>query len=296
MQCLFIINPSSGTKTVQKKLDHLIGKLILKQIVNHVDVFYTQQKDDAKYKCLSLSNNQYDFIVAVGGDGTINEVISGLVEKQLNIPLAILPGGTVNDFASYLKLPTKPKDFIKMIQNMKTIQVDIGQANEHYFANVVAGGMFSDIAFQVTKSEKEKFGPFAYYFSGLKQLPSQLSTEMHLTITADDHVFEEEARLFMVTNTSQVGGFKDITPLANVQDGKLDLLIIRKCSPAQLVSLLKDYTFSSHETNDIIEYVQAKNIKIESDQNIVYDVDGEEGHALPLNISIAKHSLHLIIP
>lgn len=296
MKCLFIINPSSGTKTIQKKLDQFIGEMILQKIVNHIDVFYTEKKDDAYHHCLSLNPHDYDFIVSVGGDGTVNEIISGIIEKELNIPLAILPGGTVNDFANHLKLPQNKDEFIQMIKNMKTMKVDVGQVNDHYFANVIAGGMFSDISFQVSKAEKEKFGPLAYYISGIRQLPSQLSTFLHLKVKTEHGEFEEDARLFMITNTSQVGGFKDITPHANIQDGQMDLLIIKKCTPAELLAVFKDYKLSSHENNPYIHYVQAQNIMIECDKDIIYDVDGEKGTRFPIQITVKKQALTIIIP
>lgn len=296
MRCLFIINPSSGTKTVQKKLDKIIGQMILEGIVNHVDIFYTRQKDDAYHRCLELDNQDYDFLVSVGGDGTVNEVISGIVKKNLEIPLAILPGGTVNDFANHLHLPQTIDTFIHMLKAMKTIKVDIGQVNDSYFANVIAGGMFSDISFKVTKAEKERFGPLAYYISGIRQLPSQLTTTLHLHVTTEKEEFEEDARLFMITNTSQVGGFKDITPHADIQDGELDLLIIKKCSPTDMISLFKDYKLNAHENSPFIRYVQAKHIIIECDKNIIYDVDGEEGTTFPIDVKAKKQALQLIVP
>ncbi len=296
MKCLFIINPSAGTKTIQKKLDRIIGQLVLKQIVQTVDVFYTQKKDDAYHRCLQIQEHDYDFVVSVGGDGTVNEIISGFIERKLQTPLAILPGGTVNDFANHLHLPHSTDDFVKMIQNFHTMKVDIGKVNDGYFANVIAGGMFSDISFQVSKNDKERFGPLAYYISGIRQLPAQLHTSLHLKITADDQTFEEDARLFMVTNTSQVGGFKDITPHANIQDGQLDLLIIKNCSTTDLISLFKDYKLSSHDKSPFITYIQAQNLTIECDKDIIYDVDGEEGTTFPIHISVEKQSLCVIIP
>lgn len=296
MRCLFIINPSSGTKTVQKKLDVTIGQMILRGIVNHVDIFYTQKKDDAYKKCLSLNEGDYDFIVSVGGDGTVNEIISGIVKKELLTPLAIIPGGTVNDFANHLKLPQETYEFLDMLKNMKIMKVDVGKVNEGYFANVIAGGMFSDISFQVSKSDKEKFGPLAYYISGIRQLPTQLATNLHLKIKTENEEFEEDARMFMITNTSQVGGFKDITPHADVQDGAMDLLIIKKCSPADMIAIFKDYKLNHHEKNPFVKYVQAKEITIECDKDIIYDVDGEEGKALPIHVSVKKQALNIIVP
>lgn len=296
MKCLFIINPTSGTKTIQKKLDKIIGQMILHRIVNYVDVFYTKKKDDAYHKCLQLKDGDYDFVVSVGGDGTVNEIISGFVENNLQTPLAILPGGTVNDFANHLQLPHSTLKFLKMIQNMKTMKVDIGKVNHQYFANVIAGGMFSDISFQVTKAEKERFGPLAYYVSGIRQLPSQLGTNLHLKITTEKEEFEEEARLFMITNTSQVGGFKGITPYANIQDGELDLIIIRKCSPTDMISILKDYKLNHHENNPYIHYIQAKTITIQCQEDIIYDIDGEEGTTFPINVSVIHKAIHIIVP
>ncbi len=295
MRCLFIINPSSGTRIVQRNLDRLIGKMILKQIVSTVDIFYTQKKDDAYYKTMTLRDADYDFIVSVGGDGTVNEIISGYVEAGLSIPVAIIPGGTVNDFANHFSLPTHSKEFIQMLQDHKTMKVDIGQVNDRYFANVIAGGMFSDISFQVTKNDKEKFGPLAYYATGIRQLPEQLNTSLHLKITTESDVFHEEAKLFMITNTSQVGGFKDITPDANVQDGQMDLLIIRDCSTPDLISVFKDYALQEHQNNPFVNYIQAKKMTIECEENIIYDVDGEEGTQFPIHIKAIPQALNIFI-
>lgn len=296
MKCLFIINPSAGTKTIQKKLDQIIGQMILKKLVSTIDVFYTEKKDDAYQYCLKLKDDDYDFVVSVGGDGTVNEIINGFIENHLQTPLAILPGGTVNDFANHLHLPHDTDDFIQMIEDFQTMKVDIGKVNEHYFANVIAGGMFSDISFQVSKADKERFGPLAYYISGIRQLPAQLHTSLHLKITADDQTFEEDAKLFIITNTSQVGGFKDITPHANVQDGQLDLLIIKNCSTTDLISLFKDYKLNNHEKSPFITYVQAKELTIACDKDIIYDVDGEKGTTFPIHVSVKKQSLCVIIP
>ena len=267
MRCLFIVNPSSGTKTIQKRLDKIIGQMVLQQIVNHVDVFYTQKKNDAYQQCLTLNPSDYDFIVSVGGDGTVNEIISGMIEKNLEIPLAILPGGTVNDFANHLSLPSTSRQFIQMLKDFHTMKVDVGKVNNGYFANVIAGGMFSDISFQVSKTDKERFGPLAYYVNGIRQLPTQLHTSLHLKVKTENEEFEEDARLFMITNTSQVGGFKDITPHASIQDGQLDLLIIKKCSATDMISLFKDYKLNAHEKSPFIRYIQAKEMTIECDKD-----------------------------
>ena len=126
MKCLFIINPSSGTHAFQKSIDKFIGQLILNTNVNTIDTYFTRGKNDGLERAARLTRNEYDFIVAVGGDGTINEIITGLIKSESKIPLAILAAGTVNDFATYLNLPNTPEAFRDMIARFKTKKIDAG--------------------------------------------------------------------------------------------------------------------------------------------------------------------------
>ncbi len=116
MKGLFIINPSSGRQNFIDKIKEIAGMLVIDQICNTIDVFYTEKQDDALNKAAALEKGQYDFVVAVGGDGTLNEVINGVVLSQSNTPVAVISAGTVNDFATYLNLPQTPKEFCDMIR------------------------------------------------------------------------------------------------------------------------------------------------------------------------------------
>lgn len=296
-RCLFIVNPSSGQRSIQNNLDKLIGQLIIRQLVNHIDVFYTAKKDDGYYKALKCNEKDYDFITVVGGDGTINEVVSGIVESHKSIPLCILAAGTVNDFANYLNLPTDINGVCNLIDNFHTVCCDVGKIDNHYFMNVAAGGMFSDVSFTVSKTDKKRLGPLAYYLNGLANLPSQLNTNIDLKIILDDiNVIEEEAKMFMVTNTNRVGGFENIIPLADIQDGLLDLIIIKKCSVTDLVALSKDYILKKHANSPFIAYFQAKKIEICSKQEVVIDIDGEKGSMLPVTIQVVNQAINILIP
>ena len=105
MKGLFIINPSSGRQNFHDKIKEIAGNLIMDQICNTIDVFYTEKQDDALHHAAGLQPGQYDFVVAVGGDGTLNDVINGIILSKSDIPVAVISAGTVNDFANYLKLP-----------------------------------------------------------------------------------------------------------------------------------------------------------------------------------------------
>lgn len=295
-RCLIIINPSSGKHIIQNKLDRIIGQLTLQNIVEHFEIFYTEKKDDAYYKTRDCDENQYDFIMSVGGDGTLNEVISGMVDSHKKIPLCILAAGTVNDFANYLNIPNSVNGIVEMIKNFNVISSDVGKINNQYFINVAAAGMFSDISFVVSKEEKKKFAPLAYYFKGMTQLPQQLSTNLHLNVTVDDESFEEDAYIFAITNTNRVGGFDGIIPFADINDGKLDLVIVKRCSVTDLIALIKDYRFGKHDKSPFIHYVQGQHIHITCDQDLTMDIDGEEGTHLPIDVHTLQKSIQLLVP
>ena len=300
MKGLFIINPSSGKQNIDSMLREIMATLILDQICSHVDVFYTKSKDDAKNRAAELKPGDYDFIVSVGGDGTLNEVTNGLILSESNIPMAIISAGTVNDFATYMKLPQTADGFCQMIKDFQTKKVDVGRVNNEYFINVLAAGMLTDIAYKVPKDKKAVLGKMAYYLEGVKEFPKQLSQNMTLTFNSKEYSGTEDIMLFLVANSKSVGGFADAAPLASVSDGYLDVMIIKKMA---LLTEAPDLIFKlfqgEHPKHPSIEYFQTKELSVlptEQTAGIAIDYDGEileEG--LPVDISIVPEALNLII-
>ena len=276
MKGLFIINPSSGKQNIDSMLREIMATLILDQICSHVDV------------------------VSVGGDGTLNEVTNGLILSESNIPMAIISAGTVNDFATYMKLPQTADGFCQMIKDFQTKKVDVGRVNNEYFINVLAAGMLTDIAYKVPKDKKAVLGKMAYYLEGVKEFPKQLSQNMTLTFNSKEYSGTEDIMLFLVANSKSVGGFADAAPLASVSDGYLDVMIIKKMA---LLTEAPDLIFKlfqgEHPKHPSIEYFQTKELSVlptEQTAGIAIDYDGEileEG--LPVDISIVPEALNLII-
>ena len=303
MKGLFIVNPSSGRQNFKENLNQIAGKLIMEQIASTIDVFYTEKKNDAKERVIGLKKGEYDFVVAVGGDGTLNEVVNGLILSGSEIPLAIISSGTVNDFATYLKLPSsmEVERFCEMIRNFKLKEVDAGKINEEYFINVIAGGILTDIAYKVPKDRKAIFGKLAYYMEGALELPKQFFEEqMKLEYEVNGEVHEEEVSLFIVANSRSVGGFKDAAPLASVSDGRLDILIMKKVEFYQVSDLLFKFLQGEHPHHECIEYMQADEITIREKENkkdVSIDYDGEllEG-GLPIHIKVVPKALKIIVP
>lgn len=300
MKGLFIINPSSGKQNIESTLREIMANLVLNQISSHIDVFYTQKKDDAKNRTAQLKPGEYDYIVSVGGDGTLNEVTNGLIISGSNIPLAIISAGTVNDFATYMKLPQTAEEFCRMIEEFQTKKVDIGKVNNEYFINVLAAGMLTDIAYKVPKDKKAVLGKMAYYLEGVKEFPKQLTQNMTLSFHSKEFNDTLDIMLFLVTNSKSVGGFADAAPLASVSDGYLDVLILKKMDLLfEAPDLIIKWFQGDHPKHPAIEYFQTKELSVlstEKTAEIAIDYDGEileEG--LPIDISIVPEALNLII-
>lgn len=303
MKGLFVVNPSSGRQNFKDNLNQIAGKLIMEQIVPTIDVFYTKKKNDAKNRVALLSEGEYDFVVAVGGDGTLNEVVNGLILSKSKIPLAIISSGTVNDFATYLKLPgaSEVDRFCEMIKAFKTKEVDAGKINDEYFINVIAGGILTDIAYKVPKDRKAIFGKMAYYVEGALELPKQFFGDlMHLEFEVENEVRQEDVTVFIVANSRSVGGFKDAIPMASVTDGKLDILILKKVELYQVSNLLFKFLQGEHPQHPSIEYLQADEIKIREvgdKTDISIDYDGELLESgLPIDVKVIPKALNIIIP
>jgi diacylglycerol kinase (ATP) len=303
MKGLFIINPSSGRQNFKDNLNQIAGKLIMDKTVPTIDVFYTKKKNDAKNRVALLSEGEYDFVVAVGGDGTLNEVVNGLIISESKTPLAIISSGTVNDFANYLQLPgaSEVDRFCEMIRNFKTKEVDAGKINDEYFINVIAGGILTDIAYKVPKDRKAIFGKMAYYIEGALELPKQFFGDlMKLEFEVDGKVTQEDVTVFIIANSRSVGGFKDAIPMASVTDGKLDIMILKKVELYQVSNLLFKFLQGEHPQHPSIEYLQADEIKIrelgeKTDISIDYDGELLEG-GLPIDIKVIPKALKIIVP
>ena len=283
MKGLFIINPSSGRQNFIDKIKEIAGMLVIDQICNTIDVFYTEKQDDALNKAAALEKGQYDFVVAVGGDGTLNEVINGVVLSQSNTP----------------NLPQTPKEFCDMIADFKLKKVDVGKVNEKYFINVVAAGLLSDTGFKVSKDKKAVMGKLAYYLEGAAELPKQFGKSWKMKFITDNKTVEEEILLFMVANSQSVGGFREIAPLASVSDGLFDIIIIKKMDIFQMLPLMLSILQGDHVNLPSVEYIQTKKLHIEnlSGEEVKVDYDGEElPEGFPVDISIIPQAINIVVP
>ncbi|MBS4882116.1 MAG: diacylglycerol kinase family lipid kinase [Peptoniphilus harei] len=291
-----IANPNSGRGAALGKILELI------ELMSHdeyeIELLFTHLEGDGKNFAANYTGE--DFIICSGGDGTVNEVVNGIYLSKRDTPLAILQSGTVNDFANAQGLPTSPFKFYNMIKNFNIKTIDLGLAGERAFINVAAGGMLTEIAYSVTAERKASLGNMAYYLEGVKELLEKkffkYQKSINLKIKSKEFTGDVDSLLFLITNSTSVGGFKKMAPFADVSDGYLDVLIFKKIKISDAPELFASLVGGKHLDHNKVIYLKTKNIKIESEDDVTIDVDGEKTSTLPMDFKVLENRLKIIVP
>jgi diacylglycerol kinase (ATP) len=285
---------------VQQNVDGVTEQLIQEGLWKNVDVFYTHARNTGFQEALQLTAGEYDLVVAVGGDGTIHEVVNGVLKGGCNIPIAVMPAGTVNDFGYYLQVPDDIDGYCEMVRNGKITPVDVGQVGDDYFLNVFAGGLFTDISYKVPREVKMVLGELAYYLAGAISLPLNLFRSYSLELTYEGRTFEEQALIFIISNSPSIGGFKQICPAAGISDGLLDVCIIRRSGLEHLLSLFFRMMKGEHIDSPHVSYFQTDYVEIRrtnpDEGELFMDMDGEQKGSLPAVIRAVPGALRMLVP
>lgn len=287
-----IYNPYSGDKTFKFDLDLCVKKL--QETGYEVHLFRSIEKDDIELNIKNTPKDFYDAFIISGGDGSINLLINAVMKYGLNhIPIGIIPSGTANDFASFLKLPKSPEDACQVIADGNIQFADVGMANNQYFINVCAGGLFANVSEIIDKNFKETFGKFAYYIKAIEQMHNY--TPIELKITNSKETFQDKFDLFLVLNSSGTGGIEKLSPEASINDGMFDFVGFRNVGISNLPSLVIKFLKGEYLEHNKILYFQDNEILIEniSEKEIFSDLDGEKGPKLPIKIKNIKNSIKI---
>ena len=293
-----ILNPSSGRETARSNIENVLSYLAMKGSIERADINYTAKRFDAMNFAIDTNPEEYDMLIAAGGDGTINEVVTGIMRSEIDIPVAIYNSGTVNDFATINHLPSSPADFARMLEDPEFVRVDCGKAGDSYFMNVLAGGSFADVIYNVQPDLKTALGPVAYWISAMKDIPT-LNSSQHIMIHNGDETIETDAVMFFVSNTSSVGGFRNLMSRADVTDGLLDVMVLKKMERTEIMPLFGKIIVGDHINSDKVIYFQATDFSIEApeaESTITLDLDGEKGPSLPIRISCVPRAINLVTP
>ena len=283
---VLVYNPVSGKAVFKKRLDEIIYKLQSRGCM--VIPYRTTPENADLVEFIKLAAP--DGIIAAGGDGTVHEIVNLIMREKLNIPMGIIGTGTSNDFATFLHLDTD--EYFDRIASGKTMKIDLGKVGDTYFINVASAGMVTSIAHEVDTRLKNAFGKMAYYVHGLKTLPQFRAFD--LTVRTEKEEIHEKAFLFLVVNSSVVASFKKVAVQASVQDGVLDLIIMKQCNVADLMIVTTELLAGKDisQRKEVI-YRQASTFKIECSEELTSDIDGEVGPKLPLNIETVPKALDI---
>lgn len=285
----FIYNPRSGDSSIAHQLDKIIS--IHQNSGIYVEMFRVEQGCNLR-EFLEPNGEVYEYILIAGGDGTIDSVVNEMKNCRVNIPIAVIPQGTANDFAKYLNMPSDIEKACNKIIDSKPHKIDLGSINGKYFINVASAGLFTDVSHKTDTNLKNVFGKMAYYVKGIEQLPNFRS--IHMKATAEEYVFDEGMYLILVFNGRSAGNF-NLAYKSNIDDGYLDVVIIKSVMFFDILNIFFKILFEEHLENvpGIIHF-KTKEIRIECDENIETDIDGEHGPSFPVTIKCLHNSIEVM--
>ena len=285
---LLAYNPVSGSALFKSRLDYIIDEFQKRDVLLS---FYRTKKGNNEELIDFVRESGAEGVIAAGGDGTLHCVINLIMKAGLDIPVGMIGSGTSNDFATYLHVNEDLESYFDRIAEGNTRRVDLGKTGDRYFVNVASAGVLTSIAHEVDSKMKNALGKLAYYLRGIGEIPKFRSFPMRLD--ADGEKWELDAFLFIVLNSSVVGSMKNVAKEASVDDGKLDLLAVKKCSPASLMKLTADLIAGKSVTGrKFVFHKQAKSFRISSEKGeLVSDLDGEIGPLLPLEIETVPEAI-----
>ena len=284
----FIYNPYSGENAILKELDKIIT---MHQDKGYTIVPYRIQRGVDVINALDIVDSTYEYILIAGGDGTIDTVVNAMKKRGIEIPIGIIPVGTANDFAKHLGMPQDVGACVEQILDSYAVGVDLGKVNDNYFVNVLSTGLFTDVSQKTDTNLKNTIGKLAYYLKGLEELPN--FRKLDVKITANGKVFNEPIYLMLVFNGQTAGNFKLATK-AKVQDGLLDIVIFKACHIPELIPMFIKVLKGEHLEDSRIEYIRTDELLIESDEEIVTDIDGERGPDFPLRVQCIKDGIQVL--
>ena len=273
---LFIYNPHAGKGKITDQLGRITE---IFQAYGYLPALYaTQGKGDGVWAGAALGE-YYDHVVCCGGDGTLDEVVSGMMEHPDKpfVPIGYIPAGTTNDFAASLGIPSDMKAAARVVAYGKPYECDLGLFNkETYFTYVAAFGIFTETSYQTPQDLKNQLGHLAYVLQGMMDLGKARTYRFH--VESDEFSVTDNFVFGMITNSKSVGGFPDITGSeVDMNDGLFEVTLIKM--PANILELNDILQYVSHltDTSDMVYRFKTSHLVLESDEPVNWTRDGEYG-------------------
>ena len=285
-KAMLIINPTSGGEKALDYKEKLENKA--KEYFEYIETKITEKAKDATAFAEEASKENYEAVIVFGGDGTVNEVISGIAEKNYIPKLGIIPGGTGNLITKLLEISQDIDEAIDQLDFNKTNAIDIGKANKSYFGYIFSVGSLPEAIHNVEIEDKTKYGVLAYAINTIK---SVIKDEVfNIKIETENGSYEGEASQVLVLLSNY---YADKKIFEENKDGYANILILKNASIISKISLIPDLLKGDIVENDNIEYIKAKDITISSDTKLESDIDGDQSDDLPVKITVLGNHIEI---
>ena len=284
-QLLLILNPVAGVKKASKRLPEIIS--VFNRADFDVHVYVTDRQCDASKAVIELGSKA-DLVVCCGGDGTLNETISGVMQAGLHIPIGYIPSGSTNDFANSLGLSGDVVEAARQIVDGVPEPYDIGRFADRYFSYVASFGAFSKTSYTTPQYVKNALGHMAYLLEGIQEI-SKIK-KVHLKLETENEVLEDDYLFGAICNSTSVGGVLTLSSsVVDLGDGKFEVLLVR--APKSIQELHECVVVLKNQTYDcgMLTFRSAGMIKIYADPDMPWTLDGEKAEG---GESIIVENLH----
>jgi len=290
LEVLLIYNPISGNANFTNNLDLIIDRF--QQNGHQIIPYRTGDTSFIDSMISAIDINRIKRIIVAGGDGTVNMVVNSMQKHNIDIPIAIFPVGTANDYAGHFNISNNLDAMINTALGDNYILSDIGMMNDKYFINVASLGFLVDVSQKTETKLKNSLGTLAYYIKGLEELPNFKPLE--IKISDKNGTIEEKIFFMLIMNGTSAGGFKKLAPFASTKDGLLEVILFKECPIYEMLSLLIKVSNGEHINSPYVTYFQSDELTIECNSDVGVDIDGEKGSEFPLHIRLIPQKLKIV--
>lgn len=292
---MLIINPCAGRKSGMKNAEKIVSMLKIQGC--ECVLYMTGKRGDATQFVID-DGSKYDIVACMGGDGTLNEVINGVLKANLDVPLGYIPAGSTNDFARSMHLSRNIDKAVDNILSGITIDIDTGIFNDRYFCYVSSFGIFTRTSYSTPQRVKNVIGGrLSYMLNSITEL-GRIKAE-HMRVETNGRAYEGDFLFGAVTNSASVGGVLKYDPrIVNMNDGKLEILLIHKPrNPLQLFSIIRSLVSNKFSDNPLIEFDRSDKFKIYPSARSDWSLDGEFAYTTGSSeIKCLKSKIRLLCP
>ena len=270
---LFVYNPKAGKAQIRLKLADILD--VFAAADYEITVAPTRGRGDAR-RIVQERSAEYELVVCSGGDGTLDEAVTGMMQSGFRTPIGYIPAGSTNDFGGSLALPKNMVRAAETAVNGTDFPCDVGSFNKDVFVYIAAFGLFTEVSYETAQDVKNVLGHMAYLLEGMKRLSSIRSYQMK--VTHDGETVEDDFIFGMITNSVSVGGFKNITGKnVKLDDGVFEVTLIKRPkNPMELNSIMVSLLNRDIDSSYMYCFRTAA-LTLESEEPVAWTLDGENG-------------------